>query len=185
KYKDVEPSLKIEEVDGLELVRKFSEDMETMLRRKVEAVQVLQACDLQGISPQPVTQGGRVTYRCHGPASSHPRDPLLSYKMPPFTSIRQKTLTPRIPVKEEMTGSRKGEGLQLELCPEVPMPSTAPPAIRTTFMAPKCSEGRLGSRGAYRGGPRAQVTLLLNIREAWWGPGETEGVPFPEMKCLH
>uniref|UniRef100_A0A2I2Z6H1 Calcium voltage-gated channel auxiliary subunit alpha2delta 4 n=1 Tax=Gorilla gorilla gorilla TaxID=9595 RepID=A0A2I2Z6H1_GORGO len=48
KYKDVESSLKIEEVDGLELVRKFSEDMENMLRRKVEAVQVLQACDLQG-----------------------------------------------------------------------------------------------------------------------------------------
>ncbi|KAF5919401.1 hypothetical protein HPG69_009882 [Diceros bicornis minor] len=42
KYKDVEPSLKIKEVDGLELVRKFSEDMETMLRRKVEAVKVLQ-----------------------------------------------------------------------------------------------------------------------------------------------
>lgn len=41
KYKDVEPSLKIEEVDGLELVRKFSEDMENMLRRKVEAVKVL------------------------------------------------------------------------------------------------------------------------------------------------
>ncbi|MBZ3887806.1 Voltage-dependent calcium channel subunit alpha-2/delta-4 [Sciurus carolinensis] len=38
KYKDVESSLKIEEVDGLELVRKFSEDMENMLRRKVEAV---------------------------------------------------------------------------------------------------------------------------------------------------
>lgn len=42
KYKDVEPSLKIKEVDGLELVRKFSEAMETMLRRKVEAVKVLQ-----------------------------------------------------------------------------------------------------------------------------------------------
>ncbi|XP_036353208.2 voltage-dependent calcium channel subunit alpha-2/delta-4 [Ochotona princeps] len=41
KYKDVEPSLKIEEVDGLELVRKFSEDMENMLRRKVEAVKNL------------------------------------------------------------------------------------------------------------------------------------------------
>ncbi|OWK03584.1 hypothetical protein Celaphus_00013844, partial [Cervus elaphus hippelaphus] len=41
KYKDVESSLKIKEVDGLELVKKFSEDMETMLRRKVEAVQVL------------------------------------------------------------------------------------------------------------------------------------------------
>ncbi|XP_034367844.1 voltage-dependent calcium channel subunit alpha-2/delta-4 isoform X2 [Arvicanthis niloticus] len=41
KYKDAEPSLKIKEVDGLELVKKFSEDMETMLRRKVEAVQSL------------------------------------------------------------------------------------------------------------------------------------------------
>uniref|UniRef100_A0A8D1I9D9 Calcium voltage-gated channel auxiliary subunit alpha2delta 4 n=2 Tax=Sus scrofa TaxID=9823 RepID=A0A8D1I9D9_PIG len=41
KYKDVEPGLKIKEVDGLELVKKFSEDMETMLRRKVEAVQSL------------------------------------------------------------------------------------------------------------------------------------------------
>ncbi|XP_037369172.2 voltage-dependent calcium channel subunit alpha-2/delta-4 [Talpa occidentalis] len=40
-YKDVEPSLGIQEVDGLELVRKFSEDMETMLRRKVEAVKSL------------------------------------------------------------------------------------------------------------------------------------------------
>ncbi|KAM5333268.1 voltage-dependent calcium channel subunit alpha-2/delta-4 isoform 2-T3 [Glossophaga mutica] len=42
KYKDVEPGLRIQEVDGLELVRKFSEDMETMLHRKVEAVKVLQ-----------------------------------------------------------------------------------------------------------------------------------------------
>uniref|UniRef100_A0A8C6AE20 Calcium voltage-gated channel auxiliary subunit alpha2delta 4 n=1 Tax=Marmota marmota marmota TaxID=9994 RepID=A0A8C6AE20_MARMA len=41
KYKDVESSLQIEEVDGLELVRKFSEDMENMLRRKVEAVKSL------------------------------------------------------------------------------------------------------------------------------------------------
>ncbi|GAB5573406.1 voltage-dependent calcium channel subunit alpha-2/delta-4 isoform X5 [Prionailurus iriomotensis] len=41
KYKDVESSLRIKEVDGLELVRKFSEDMETMLRRKVEAVKNL------------------------------------------------------------------------------------------------------------------------------------------------
>ncbi|KAI5126031.1 Voltage-Dependent Calcium Channel Subunit Alpha-2/Delta-4 [Manis pentadactyla] len=40
-YKDVEPRLGIEEVDGLALVRKFSEDMETMLRRKVEAIQNL------------------------------------------------------------------------------------------------------------------------------------------------
>ncbi|KAM4747377.1 voltage-dependent calcium channel subunit alpha-2/delta-4 [Rhinophrynus dorsalis] len=41
KYKDVEPTLSIEEVDGLELVKKFSEEMESMLRRKVEAVQRL------------------------------------------------------------------------------------------------------------------------------------------------
>ncbi|KAM5252744.1 voltage-dependent calcium channel subunit alpha-2/delta-4 isoform 15-T16 [Hipposideros larvatus] len=41
KYKDVEPSLRIQEVDGLELVQKFSDDMETMLRRKVEAVKNL------------------------------------------------------------------------------------------------------------------------------------------------
>ncbi|XP_036154849.1 voltage-dependent calcium channel subunit alpha-2/delta-4 [Myotis myotis] len=41
KYKDVEPNLRIQEVDGLELVKKFSEDMETMLRRKVEAVKNL------------------------------------------------------------------------------------------------------------------------------------------------
>ncbi|NXE66030.1 CA2D4 protein, partial [Calcarius ornatus] len=40
KYKDVEPTLKIKEVDGLELVKKFSEQMESMLRRKVEAVEV-------------------------------------------------------------------------------------------------------------------------------------------------
>ncbi|XP_031754467.1 voltage-dependent calcium channel subunit alpha-2/delta-4 isoform X4 [Xenopus tropicalis] len=41
KYKDVEPTLSIEEVDGLELVKKFSEEMENMLRRKVEAVEKL------------------------------------------------------------------------------------------------------------------------------------------------
>ncbi|KAM5171916.1 voltage-dependent calcium channel subunit alpha-2/delta-4 [Mantella aurantiaca] len=41
KYKDVEPTLSIEEVDGLELVKKFSEEMESMLRRKVEAVERL------------------------------------------------------------------------------------------------------------------------------------------------
>lgn len=51
KYKDVESSLRIKEVDGLELVRKFSEDMETMLRRKVEAVKVLQSYDLWGFHP--------------------------------------------------------------------------------------------------------------------------------------
>lgn len=38
----MEPSLRIQEVDGLELVRKFSEDMETVLHRKVEAIKVLQ-----------------------------------------------------------------------------------------------------------------------------------------------
>jgi hypothetical protein len=42
KYKDVAPSLQIKKVDGLELVRKFSEDMENMLQRKVEAVKVRQ-----------------------------------------------------------------------------------------------------------------------------------------------
>uniref|UniRef100_A0A8C0BTQ3 Calcium voltage-gated channel auxiliary subunit alpha2delta 4 n=1 Tax=Buteo japonicus TaxID=224669 RepID=A0A8C0BTQ3_9AVES len=41
KYKDVESTLKIKEVDGLELVKKFSEQMESMLRRKVEAVERL------------------------------------------------------------------------------------------------------------------------------------------------
>ncbi|KAM6216225.1 voltage-dependent calcium channel subunit alpha-2/delta-4 [Rhynchocyon petersi] len=41
KYKDVESSLKIKEVDGLELVRKFSEDMKNMLRSKVEAIKRL------------------------------------------------------------------------------------------------------------------------------------------------
>lgn len=51
KYKDVEPSLKIKEVDGLELVRKFSEDMENMLRRKVEAVKVCQALPTPSLAP--------------------------------------------------------------------------------------------------------------------------------------
>lgn len=37
----MEPSLRIQEVDGLELVQTFSEAMETMLLRKVEAVKVL------------------------------------------------------------------------------------------------------------------------------------------------
>ncbi|XP_043943440.1 voltage-dependent calcium channel subunit alpha-2/delta-4 isoform X2 [Protopterus annectens] len=41
KYKDVEPSLKIKEVDGVELVKKFSDEMEKMLSRKVEAVKRL------------------------------------------------------------------------------------------------------------------------------------------------
>lgn len=55
----MESSLRIQEVDGLELVRKFSEDMETMLRRKVEAVKVLQVlCSMggeRGILPQPLS----------------------------------------------------------------------------------------------------------------------------------
>nr|XP_033807321.1 voltage-dependent calcium channel subunit alpha-2/delta-4 isoform X3 [Geotrypetes seraphini] len=41
KYKDVESSLKIKEVDGLELVTKFSEEMATMLHSKVGAIQRL------------------------------------------------------------------------------------------------------------------------------------------------
>ncbi|XP_029455755.1 voltage-dependent calcium channel subunit alpha-2/delta-4 isoform X2 [Rhinatrema bivittatum] len=41
KYKDVEPSLKIKEVNGLELVKKISEEMANMLRSKVEAVERL------------------------------------------------------------------------------------------------------------------------------------------------
>lgn len=53
KYKDVEPTLKIKEVDGLELVKKFSEQMESMLRRKVEAVEVWPWALWEG-SPLPV-----------------------------------------------------------------------------------------------------------------------------------
>uniref|UniRef100_A0A670XXU8 Calcium voltage-gated channel auxiliary subunit alpha2delta 4 n=1 Tax=Pseudonaja textilis TaxID=8673 RepID=A0A670XXU8_PSETE len=41
KYKDVEPNLKIKEVDGLELVKLFSKEMAKMLYRKVEAVERL------------------------------------------------------------------------------------------------------------------------------------------------
>uniref|UniRef100_A0A8C6YF60 Calcium voltage-gated channel auxiliary subunit alpha2delta 4 n=1 Tax=Naja naja TaxID=35670 RepID=A0A8C6YF60_NAJNA len=41
KYKDVEPNLKIKEVDGLELVKLFSKEMARMLYRKVEAVERL------------------------------------------------------------------------------------------------------------------------------------------------
>ncbi|XP_015677113.1 voltage-dependent calcium channel subunit alpha-2/delta-4-like, partial [Protobothrops mucrosquamatus] len=41
KYKDVEPNLKIKEVDGLELVKLFSKEMARMLHRKVEAVERL------------------------------------------------------------------------------------------------------------------------------------------------
>lgn len=66
KYKDVESSLKIEEVDGLELVRKFSEDMENMLRRKVEAVQV---CPLPGHVFSPVLRASRRVWLVLSPLS--------------------------------------------------------------------------------------------------------------------
>uniref|UniRef100_A0A4W4F6V0 VWFA domain-containing protein n=1 Tax=Electrophorus electricus TaxID=8005 RepID=A0A4W4F6V0_ELEEL len=38
KYKDVEPIVKIEKVDGMELVKKFAKDMENMLGRKMDSV---------------------------------------------------------------------------------------------------------------------------------------------------
>ncbi|XP_054480417.1 voltage-dependent calcium channel subunit alpha-2/delta-4 [Anoplopoma fimbria] len=41
KYKDVEPVVKIEEVDGEELVKKFAEEMEEMLGRKMKSVKRL------------------------------------------------------------------------------------------------------------------------------------------------
>ncbi|XP_069048199.1 voltage-dependent calcium channel subunit alpha-2/delta-4 isoform X3 [Lepisosteus oculatus] len=41
KYKEVEPVIRIEEVDGLDLVRKFAEEMEEMLGRKMKAVKRL------------------------------------------------------------------------------------------------------------------------------------------------
>lgn len=40
KYKDVEGVVKIEEVDGEELVKKFAEEMEEMLGRKMKSVKV-------------------------------------------------------------------------------------------------------------------------------------------------
>lgn len=49
----MEPRLGIKEVNGLVLVRKFSEDMETMLRRKVEAIQVLQVPWSLWVHPSP------------------------------------------------------------------------------------------------------------------------------------
>lgn len=123
----MESSLKIEEVDGLELVRKFSEDMENMLRRKVEAVQVLQACDLQGISPQSHDAGWQ-SDPPHVMALHPPTLVSLSYltRFHLVPALAKRTLTPRIPVKEVMIGNkRRGEGLGSELCPEVAMPSTA------------------------------------------------------------
>ncbi|XP_048865382.1 voltage-dependent calcium channel subunit alpha-2/delta-4 isoform X2 [Brienomyrus brachyistius] len=41
KFKDVEPIVKIEEVDGSELVLKFAEEMESMLGRKTKSVKTL------------------------------------------------------------------------------------------------------------------------------------------------
>ncbi|KAG9280142.1 voltage-dependent calcium channel subunit alpha-2/delta-4 [Astyanax mexicanus] len=38
KYKDIEPIVKMEEVDGMELVRSFAEEMENMLGRKMKSV---------------------------------------------------------------------------------------------------------------------------------------------------
>uniref|UniRef100_A0A4W4F8K1 VWFA domain-containing protein n=1 Tax=Electrophorus electricus TaxID=8005 RepID=A0A4W4F8K1_ELEEL len=43
KYKDVEPIVKIEKVDGMELVKKFAKDMENMLGRKMDSVKVRQS----------------------------------------------------------------------------------------------------------------------------------------------
>lgn len=40
KYKDVESVVKIEEVDGAELVKTFAEEMEEMLGRKMKSVKV-------------------------------------------------------------------------------------------------------------------------------------------------
>lgn len=41
KYKEVEGMVKIEEVDGEELVKKFAEEMEEMLGRKMKSVKVM------------------------------------------------------------------------------------------------------------------------------------------------
>lgn len=40
KYKDIEGVVKIEEVNGEELVKKFAEEMEEMLGRKMKSVKV-------------------------------------------------------------------------------------------------------------------------------------------------
>lgn len=40
KYKDIEGTVKMEEVDGQELVKKFAEEMEEMLGRKMKSVKV-------------------------------------------------------------------------------------------------------------------------------------------------
>lgn len=41
KYKDIETVVKIEEVDGEELVKKFAEEMKEMLERKMKSVKVI------------------------------------------------------------------------------------------------------------------------------------------------
>lgn len=41
KYKDIEGTVKIEEVNGDELVKRFAEEMEEMLGRKMKAVKVI------------------------------------------------------------------------------------------------------------------------------------------------
>lgn len=43
KYKDVEGMVKIEEVKGEQLVKKFAEEMEEMLGRKMKSVKVMRA----------------------------------------------------------------------------------------------------------------------------------------------
>lgn len=43
KYKDIEGVVKIEEVNGEELVKRFAEEMEEMLGRKMKSVKVIMA----------------------------------------------------------------------------------------------------------------------------------------------
>lgn len=43
KYKDVEGMVKMEELKGEELVRRFAEEMEEMLGRKMKSVKVMRA----------------------------------------------------------------------------------------------------------------------------------------------
>uniref|UniRef100_A0A8C4NRS7 Calcium voltage-gated channel auxiliary subunit alpha2delta 4 n=1 Tax=Dicentrarchus labrax TaxID=13489 RepID=A0A8C4NRS7_DICLA len=47
KYKDIEGVVKIEEVDGEELVKKFAEEMEEMLGRKMKSVKVITTCSVK------------------------------------------------------------------------------------------------------------------------------------------
>lgn len=44
KYKDIEAVVKIEEVNGEELVKRFAEEMEEMLGRKMKSVKVCARC---------------------------------------------------------------------------------------------------------------------------------------------